>query len=179
MLSPLLKILWTACGSVYIKASTQLQQYLTNHLLYTSGNWNLNTREIIVNSSIPTSPPPWWLLPRGVMLSPLFSLQGPSPNPPRGSCSRSSLTPTYKVWFFPLTPHFLSTSLRFCTVGIPFPSFTVGLEPSKPLSGYLSISITWYYGGTLRLVTSRPRLGLTFGKASAAVALVSHINFLD
>jgi len=79
----------------------------------------------------------------------------------------------------PLTPHFLCTSLRFCTVGILFSLLTVGAELSKPFAKYLSVSIMWSCRGTLRLVTSAPRLRFAFGKASAAVTLVGRLKCSD
>jgi len=47
----------------------------------------------------------------------------------------------------PLTPLFLCTLLRFCSVGIPFPSLTVSAELSKPFAKYLSVSITCVLSG--------------------------------
>jgi len=78
-----------------------------------------------------------------------------------------------------LTPHFLCTSLRFCTVGILSSSLTVGAELSKPFAKYLSISIMWSCRGTLRLATSASRPHFAFGKASAAVTLVGRLKCLD
>jgi len=150
----------------------------TNHLLYTSGDWNLNTRPIIINCSTPPSPPPWWLLPRGMIPPPLLSLLGPSPLSSRGCYSRSWLTCPWSL-VLPITLHFLRTWLRICTVGIPFTLFTVSFEPSKPFVMYLSASITWSSWGTIRLVTSRPRLDFAFGNASAAVTLVDRLQCLD
>ena len=76
----------------------------------------------------------------------------------------------------PHTPHSLCTLLRFCTVGILSSSLTVGAELSKPFAKSLSVSIVWSCRGTLRLVTSAPRLRFAFGKASAAVTLVSRLK---
>jgi len=112
------------------------------------------------------------------MLPPLLFLWG-LPPPFRGSCSCSSLTPAHEVRFSPLTPHFLSISLRFCTVGISLSSFTVGAELSKPFGKYLSVSATWSCRGTLRLVTSASHLRFAFGKASAAVTLVGRLKRLN
>jgi len=109
------------------------------------------------------------------MLQPLLSLWG-LPPPPRGSCSCSSLTPAQEVQFSPLTPHFLCTSLRFYTVSILSSSLMVGAELSKPFAKYPSVSVMWSCPGTLRLVTSAPRLRFTFGKASAAVTLVGRLK---
>jgi len=85
----------------------------------------------------------------------------------------------HEVRFSPLTPHFLCTSLRYCTVGIPFSSLTVGAERSKPFAKYLSISVVWACRGTRRLVTSALHLHFAFGKASVAVTLVSRLKCLD
>jgi len=112
------------------------------------------------------------------MLSPLLSFCGLA-LPPRGSCSCSSLTPAHEVRFSPLTPHFLYTSLRFCTVGISLSWFTVSAELSMLFAKYLSVSATWSCQGTLRLVTSASRLRFTFGKASAAVTLVGRLKRLN
>jgi len=109
------------------------------------------------------------------MLPPCLSLRG-LPPPPRSSCSCSSLTSTHEVQFSPLTPHFLCTSLRFCTVGILSSSLTVGAKLSKPFGKYLSVLVMWSCRGTLRLVTSAPRLHFIFGKASAVVTLVGYLK---
>jgi len=85
----------------------------------------------------------------------------------------------HEVRFSPLTPHFLCTSCRFCTVGIPFSSLTVGAELSKPFAKYLSVSVMWSCWGTLLLVTSALHLRFAFGKASAAVTLVGRLKCLD
>jgi len=60
--------------------------------------------------------------------------------------------------------------------GILSSSLTVGAELSKPFAKYLSVSIMWSCRGTLRLVTSAPRLRFAFGKASAAVTLVGRLK---
>jgi len=52
----------------------------------------------------------------------------------------------------------------------------VGAELSKPFAKYLSVSVMWSCRGTLRLVPSAPRLRFAFGKASAAVTLVSRLK---
>jgi len=75
-----------------------------------------------------------------------------------------------------LHPHFLCTSLRFCTVGILSSSLTVGPELSKPFAKYLSLSVMWSCRGTLQLVISAPRLRFAFGKALAAVTLVGRLQ---
>jgi len=64
-------------------------------------------------------------------------------------------------------------------VGILSSSLTVGTELSKPFAKYLSVSIVWSCRGTLRLVTSAPRLRFAFRKASAAVTLVSRLKCSD
>jgi len=64
-------------------------------------------------------------------------------------------------------------------VGILCSSLMVGAERSKPLAKYLSVSIGWSCRGTLRLVTSAPRLRFTFGKASATVTLVGCLKCSD
>jgi len=84
-----------------------------------------------------------------------------------------------KFGFAPLTPHFLCTLLRFCTVGFSLSSFTVGTELSKPFAKYLSVSVMRSCWRTLRLVTSAPHLHFPFGKASAAVTLVGLHKRLD
>jgi len=61
-------------------------------------------------------------------------------------------------------------------VGILSSSLTVGAELSNPLARYLSVSIMWSCRGTLRLVTSAPRLRFAFGKAWAAVTLVGRLK---
>jgi len=76
----------------------------------------------------------------------------------------------------PLTPHFLCTLHRLCTVGILSPLLTVGAELSKPFAKYLSVSIVWSCRGTLRLVTSAPHVHFAFGKASAAVTRVGRLK---
>ena len=126
----------------------------------------------------PPSPPPWWLLPRGVMPSPLLP-QGPSPSPTMGFLF--SFIVDHYSWslVLPLTTYFICTLLRFCTVGIPFPSLTAGAELSKPIAKYLSVLITWSCRGMLRIVTSLPRLRFAFGKASAAVTLVGRLKCLN
>ena len=84
----------------------------------------------------------------GVMLPPPFSLRGLIPHPLQDSCFRSSLTPAYEVPSSPpLALDFLCISLRLCIVGIPFPSFTVGAELSKPFLKYLSVSVTCVLSG--------------------------------
>jgi len=55
-------------------------------------------------------------------------------------------------------------------------SLTVGAELSKPFAKHLFVSVMWSCRGTLRLLTSAPRLRFAFGKASAAVTLVSHLK---
>jgi len=112
------------------------------------------------------------------MLSPLLSFWG-LPPPPRGTCSRPSLTPAHEVLFSSLTPHFICTSLRFCMVSISLSSFTVGAELSKPFAKYLSVSARWSCQGTLRLVTSAPRARFAFGTAPAAVTLVRRLKRLE
>jgi len=64
-------------------------------------------------------------------------------------------------------------------VGIPFTSFIVGAELSKPFEKYLSVSTLWSCWGTLRLVASWPHACDAFGKASAAVTLVGLLKCLD
>ena len=85
----------------------------------------------------------------------------------------------HEVRFSPLTPHFLSTSLWFYTVGILLSSFTVGAEVSKPIAKYLSISATWSCQGTLQFVTSAARPRFAFGQLLAAVTLVGRLKRLD
>ena len=111
-------------------------------------------------------------------LSPLLSLGG-LPPPPEGSCSCSSLTPADEVRFSPLTPHFLCTSCRFCTVGISLSSFAVGAGLSTHFAKSLSASATWSCRGTLWLVTSASHHRFAFGKASAAVTLVARLKCQD
>jgi len=55
-------------------------------------------------------------------------------------------------------------------------SLTVGAEVSKPFVKYLSVSIVWSCQGTLRLVTTAPRLRFAFRKASATVTLVGRLK---
>ena len=55
----------------------------------------------------------------------------------------------------------------------------VRTELSKPFAKSLSVSIMWSCRGTLRLVTSAPRLRFAFGKASAAVTLVGCLKCSD
>jgi len=114
-------------------------------------------------------------MPRGAMLQPLLSLWG-LPPPPRGSCSCSWLTPAHEVRFSPLPRTSFAPRLGFCTVGILSSSLTVGAELFKPSAKYHSFSVMWSCRGTLRWVTSAPRLRFAFGKASAAVTLVGHLK---
>ena len=109
------------------------------------------------------------------MLQPLLSLWG---LPPSSTGFLFLFIVDYRLWssVLPLTPHFLCTSLRFCMVGILPSSLTVGAELSKPFAKYHSVSVMWSCRGTLRLVTSAPRLHFAFGKASAAVTLVRRLK---
>jgi len=112
------------------------------------------------------------------MPSPLLYFWG-LPPPPRGSCSRSSLTPAHEVPFWPLALPFLCTLLRFCPVSISLSSFMVGAELSKPFAKYFSVSATWSCQGTLWLVTAASRLRFACGKASAAVILIGCLKPLN
>jgi len=112
------------------------------------------------------------------MLPPLLSLRG-LPPPVRDSYFCSLLTHAHEVQFAPLTPHFLCSSLRFCTVGIPSSWLTVGAAFSKPFAKYLLVLVMWSCRGTLRLVTSAPHLCFPFGKASVAVTLVGRLKCLE
>jgi len=112
------------------------------------------------------------------MLSPLLSLWG-LPPPPQGACSCSLLASANEVRFYLLTPHFVCSTLRLCTVRVSLSSFTVSAELSTPFTKYLSVSATWSCQGTLWLVTSASRLRFAFGKASAAVTLVGSLKRLN
>jgi len=61
-------------------------------------------------------------------------------------------------------------------VGILPSSLTVGAELSKPFAKYHSVSVMWSCRGTLRLVTSAPRLHFAFGKALVVVTLVGRLK---
>jgi len=62
----------------------------------------------------------------------LFSLHGPSPPPSIGFLFSFIVDSRLSSLVHPLTPHFLCALLTFSTVGILFPSFTIGAELSKP-----------------------------------------------
>ena len=138
---------------------TRSQYFATNHLLYTSGDWNLNTREIIVGST--TTP----LLPldgfclgewRYLLSSSSWPFRPPSlgflPSFIVDTHSWSSLLPLF-------SPHHLCTSLRFCTVGNPS-RFAYGRRcclPS-PLRSTSRFQLCVPGRGTVRFVTSWPHL---------------------
>ena len=56
-------------------------------------------------------------------------------------------------WFVTLTPRFLYTSLKLYTVGIPFSSFKVNAESSKPFVKYFSVSATCILSGNTSVTT--------------------------
>jgi len=112
------------------------------------------------------------------MLPPLLCHWG-LPPPPWGSCSCSSLTSLMKFGSPPLPCTSFAPRLGFCTVSISLSSFTVGTELSNHVAKYLSVSATWSYQATLRLVTSAPCPRCAFRKALAAVTLVGPLKRLD
>jgi len=75
------------------------------------------------------------------MLPPLFSLWGLVSFHYGVLVSVYCWLPLMNFGSPPLTPHFLCTLLRFPMVGIPFPSSTVSVEPSKLFAKYLSILV--------------------------------------
>jgi len=87
------------------------------------------------------------------------------------SSSWSSVPPPY--------PTILCTLHRFCTVGIPFPSLTIGPELSKHFAKYLSVTTPCVLSGNGMACNFTPCLCFVFGKASATVTLVGCLKCLD
>ena len=78
----------------------------------------------------------------------------------------------HEVHHSPLPRTSFAPRLGFCTVGIPFSSFTVGAALSKPFAKYLSVSVTCVLSGNTSVsnftASSRFRIRKSIGRGHAS-----------